>query len=139
MTSAEFFLIALKISFASLGFRAVTSKGMIFYFMRRPFDRLSVKKEAIDKMMIRTAESEGYDAIKFSEVLKTYLISFVIYLMKPVLLCAPCMASVHSLIWFPFWTGKIDVMIIPMMLTVAFLNAFLWLFVENMKAGIADK
>tara|TARA_R110000782_G_scaffold8498_1_gene27720 strand:+ start:200 stop:511 length:312 start_codon:yes stop_codon:yes gene_type:complete len=91
--------LALIISLASLGFRAITGKGMILYFLRKPFDN------STDKALI--------------------------YAMKPVLLCSTCMASVHTLIWFPIITGEFfTANLILVMLMVATLNTLIWAVVE---------
>jgi len=98
--------LALVISLASLGFRAITGKGMILYFLRQPFDYLTEKQTNKP----------------------------IIYLAKPILLCSTCMASVHTLIWFPIITGEFrTINIILTMLIVATLNTLIWATVEKLQ------
>jgi hypothetical protein len=117
-------LTSITISLASLGFRAITDKGMILYFLRRPFDRL------IERIK---------DWEKFNEEMKgkgTYMMhpiphyKLIIYLFKPIHLCSTCMSSVHTLIWWPYLVGSYSVDTILTMLIVAFLNSFGWGIIE---------
>lgn len=98
-------ITALAISMASLGFRLITDKGMIFYFLRKPFDDLSDKK----------TKSKSQERRKKA----------ILYAMKPVMLCSTCMASVHTLVWYWVLYGGYDKYTILVMLMVAFLNTFL--------------
>ena len=43
---------ALLISLASLGFRAITAKGMILYFLRSPFDKISKRNDSLKSFII---------------------------------------------------------------------------------------
>ena len=135
--------LALIISLASLGFRAITGKGMIFYFMRKPFDNLNrwktkfqsaddttprkeykfIGKCRTDKWVMRLEAGWGENPDKPA--------SIVLYLAKPVIICSTCMASVHTLIWFPIITGEFyTANLILVMLIVAILNTLIWSLVE---------
>jgi len=159
----ELLFIALGISGASLGFRLITEKGMVFYFMRFPFDRmkekLSERSDARNKWLnyIKSREelikNEKGDVPKkaiqeFREDIETatkileqdrsvWIQNTIIYLAKPVILCSTCMASIHTLIWFPILSPGVHLWkVIFIALIVAFLNTLLhslidWLKREN--------
>ena len=88
------------ISIASLGFRCITDKGMIFYFLRQPFDSPDCP-------------------------------SWLKYAMKPFILCSTCMASVHTLVWWPILEGKYSIETVLVMLAVAFLNTLLYSIIKK--------
>lgn len=155
---------ALLISFATLGFRCITGKNMIFYFLRKPFDYLASRKSVI----IESVDADSLTIINLQQAIDANLKNFgedhkktemykdhlsqihsaksritlygspikydwLLYLMKPIILCSTCMASVHTLIWYhyltqvnPFLTW--DTVIV--MLMVAFLNTILFALIE---------
>lgn len=145
---------ALIISFASLGFRAITGKNMILYFLRKPFDTLSDRKKRINE----TAETawkrseeieeliptlDGSDLLEYKKEMDLqYSIhaecmadnpekhDWLLYIMKPFLLCSTCMASVHTLVWWYVMDFEWDYRVILVMLIVAFLNTLGWAIVE---------
>ena len=94
---------------ASIGFRCITGKGMIFYFLRGWLDKISEYEEL-----------NNYGKI-------------LLYIMKPVILCSTCMASVHTLLWYPVLTGSFDILIIPVMLIVAFMNTLIYGVIETIQ------
>lgn len=49
----------LAISGASLGFRAITGKNMIFYFLRKPFDKLTDRKKSITDCVEKATKEEA--------------------------------------------------------------------------------
>ena len=139
---------------ASLGFRCITEKGMIFYFLREWLDNI---KEADKKYQVQanewlkqshTSETMLHNANSLGEVEKhqdeyDYYIrqhkefqakvgrfSWVIYIAKPIILYSTCMASVHTLIWWPFLVGSYSIDTILVMLAVAFLNTLLFGLIE---------
>jgi len=143
--------LSLKISLLSLGFRTITGKNMIFYFMREWLDKKSAYKqrildeiekcdEGIEK--IKSIDSNEYTskAIENFIFAKTMLedhtfkgTNILLYCMKPVILCSTCMASVHSLIWFPILTNEFTFDVVPVMLMVAIMNTFIWSLVEKIQ------
>jgi len=96
--------VAIIISFACLGFRAITGKNMIFYFLRKPVDD------------IEPNVSWYGDA--------------VIYMFKPMILCSTCMSSIHTLVWWPCLVGSYSIDTILVILMVAFLNTLLYGLIE---------
>ena len=124
------FTTIIIISFASLGFRAITGKGMILYFLRSPFDKLSKKNADLKEEVNKRVEALGEDHVKMKSIIKISMISATLYLMKPVLLCSTCMASVHTLVWFAILDKQFDSQMILVMLSVAFVNTLLWSCVE---------
>ena len=126
----------LLITFASLGFRAITDKGMILYFIRSPFDRLSDRKKEIDIRILKIAEESSEDSVEFKDVFKSFSIKFVLYMMKPVMLCSTCMASLHTLLWYYLLNLQFNMLTIVVMLSVAFLNTLLWSLTQLISKSI---
>jgi hypothetical protein len=151
--------LALLISCAALGFRAITSSGMILYFLRKPFDKLEdrkkeiIKKEKSVKQRRNTVEGEiklrtrsnsihGANNQERTKLHDLYVelesledpdkYNWILYIAKPLITCSTCMASVHTLIWYPIFNGW-DWFIIPMMLIVAFTNSVMFGFYESLK------
>lgn len=163
MTHQEILFTALIISLASLGFRAISSKGMIFYFLRQPFDKVSdkVKQNELDKEILSIKIMEAQKKLDFClknhesiahivtiknrrelEDLVSQHSNFksaksykaILYLAKPILLCSTCMASVHTLIWFKHVSGEeYTLNIVLIMLVVAFMNSVLYAMFEKLK------
>ncbi len=163
----EILLLSIIISFASLGFRAITGKGMIFYFLRKPFDKLAERKKSIqesistatskriefknEKNRLEKAKKEGEsivneekrfgilkDKIQVQTNILTLIASpnkydWLLYIMKPFILCSTCMASVHTLIWFPILTGEFTYEVVLVMLIVAIFNTIIWSVVEYLE------
>ena len=98
--------LAITISLATLGFRAITSNGMILYFLRKPFDIIT---------------ENSYLEIKQPKINK-----IILHLAKPFITCVTCMASMHTLIYYPILVGTYDKYTIPVMLMVAFINTITW-------------
>lgn len=158
------------ISMASLGFRCITDKGMIFYFLRGWLDRLKEsqpRKWLIKKDNLRTEqlryerEIEEIRQFEYSwrgaggvtkedqivkwrmkiqktknerQSLKKHKFTpFLLYCMKPIILCGTCMSSVHTLIWWPILVGEYTLFTIVTMLSVAFLNTLLYLIIEKLQ------
>lgn len=153
--------LSLIISLASLGVRAITDKGMIFYFLRKPFDKLQERKKRLNRegdeilskiedienelretpkgvyAKNRTLEMENlYDEHHKIVDKDPYKYNWLLHIMKPFLLCSTCMASVHTLIWYPILTGEFTYKLILVMLIVAILNTVGWLLVEVMRSCI---
>lgn len=131
--------IAALISLACLGVRAVTDKGMIFYFLRCPFERLEEKRDEIDETILEKIGDLQYLTYTYRlDSFKTLFYTSILYLMKPILTCSTCMASVHTLIWFPVLTGELfTYKLILVMLIVAFFNTVGWLLVNVMRKFIS--
>lgn len=161
MNYTDVILVSIIISLASLGFRVITGKGMVLYFLREPFDKMAEKRNIAESEVNRWNEFiksrkehlKQYDETpvenkkQFEKDIKTgedklntlpniERIDTILYIMKPVLLCSTCMASLHTLIWFPFVTGEIFTFVLPLtMLMVAFLNSILFEVYELIKYG----
>lgn len=152
----EILLLAITISGLSLGFRAITSPKMIFYFLRKPFDKLSERKkyyndwlESIDKELDDDSLKEDHEDLR--EIRVTVLdykpdkFDWILYLGKPVILCATCITSLHTLIWFPILTetpfkGLLDQIdkVVAVMLIAALLNTLIWSLIELIQALTAS-
>ena len=151
--------LALIISLASLGFRAITGKGMILYFLRKPFDKMKERKNLLNvrvqtlidlvemsrqsiqdnDISTKMGQAHHKDCIRLinksnkeiNSIPNSKRIDWILYLAKPILLCSTCMASVHTLIWFPIITGEFfTANLILVMLMVATLNTLIWAVVE---------
>lgn len=148
----ELLKLSFIISLITMGIFTITQKGMIFYFLRKPFDKASKKLNDIINARTGTGggilslirsinhmkESGEYSqtAISLKEDNLKYLISkgdesttklkVITTIGKPILLCPPCMASVHTLAWFFILEHDLHVlMIIPVALIGSFFNSFL--------------
>lgn len=143
-------LTSLYISLFCAGLRIISSKNMILYFLRWPYDRargrVSVREAVIGtrERIVKEKENE-IERIKHEEgevTLEVYEInstidsiniqlekdkSFVvkmkilIYLMKPIIGCGACMASLYTLLYF--WNFDLvmdDKMILVMFISAAF-------------------
>lgn len=150
---------ALIISLASLGFRAITGKNMILYFLRQPFDKISdkINKAKLNKDVLSSKILDSQKKIKFyidndsqqtvvnkerrnledllvehGQLGKMKKYKVLLYLAKPVILCSTCMASIHTLVWFPILKGGGEAWeVILVMLIVATLNTFIWKLIEK--------
>ena len=155
---------ALLISFASLGFRCITSKDMIFYFLRKWIDDLRKKvkdndftkghieeeilwsehniKEADemtgvgmpkDEYIKKQEERLKKEKLNLKAVKGYEYFSSIIYIMKPIILCATCMSSIHTMIWWPYLVGSYSIDTILVILMVAFMNTILFGLIELIK------
>lgn len=133
--------IALIISLACLGVRAVTDKGMIFYFLRKPFDRVQERNDQLSEEVEELRKADigyGTSSLFRYDHFKLLIQWSVLYLMKPVFMCSTCMASLHTLIWFPILTGELfTYKLILVMLIVSIFNTIGWLFVNVMRKFIS--
>lgn len=128
----EILLLAITISGLSLGFRAITSPKMIFYFLRKPFDKLSERNKWLEKEWNSCLKpTEGIRESYMTSLQRKLKINKVIlYLGKPVILCSTCMSSLHTILWWPYFNDNYTWDVIPCILTVALLNTFLWGLIE---------
>ena len=138
MTTLE---LSLLISLASLGARAVTDKNMIFYFLRKPFDRISKNIDELESELERLVNANvNYEAsvLYKHDLYKIGIRRIALYIMKPVFMCSTCMASLHTLLWFPILTGELfTYKLIIVMLIVSFFNTVGWLLVNVMRKFIS--
>lgn len=151
--------VALLISLASLGVRAITDKGMILYFLRKPFDkkqdRLNEWNQLTDELVdlesfiAKEEESEfvmqertkaqanlSHVRVRLAEIEDESMIGIdeiILYIMKPIFLCSTCMSSVHTLIWWSVIDFPWNYNVVLVMLIVASLNTLIWLTVEALR------
>lgn len=152
--------ISLLISLATLGIRAITGKEMIFYFLRKPFDnlseRLTRRNSLIDEMSSlqkRINSQKQFKLKDYNDIEKRITevlieIDFIdrhhnlkrhetiLYIMKPIIICSTCMASVHTLVWWYVIGFEWDYRVILVMLIVAILNTIGWLMVEVLQSNL---
>ena len=116
--------------------------------MREWLDKLSKRKTGIDDQiekaedMISGAEFEMNEeakriAIESGEATLAYLNtlrndSVVLFIFKPIILCSTCLSSLHTLIWYPIFTGSYTWEVIPVMLIVATFNTAIWGAIEKL-------
>jgi hypothetical protein len=167
-------LTSIIISLAIVGLRIISSPGMILYFLRKPYDRLSDKMRnhnqtlgrlntqiTKNKALIILVENdkpvntvggevkilEGSE--KENTILKTEKAmrelkgelsvtkktigktELFIYLLKPVIGCCTCMASVWTLVLLPIFYTGIDFKIPVIMLIVAAFNSLIYAAYER--------
>jgi len=115
---------AIAISLFCLGLNIISGPGMILYFLRKPFDKIEENneenkvhlltvKEGIDlgrkhlleyeegtHLAIKTRASIDYFESRIKTLNKHHSYKWLLYLMKPILLCITCMSS--------FWTIVIE-------------------------------
>jgi len=105
------------ISLAICGLRMVSSKGMILEFLRMPYEWLLCEVEEISKFN----KLHSID----STLLETWKYKILIYILKPLIGCTTCMASVWTLIieysYFKLsWWSVITVFIVACMNSIIF-------------------
>ena len=128
--------LAITISLITLGFRAITGKNMILYFLRKWIDDLAVYNTEIKEEiagMVGYCDMSRLNGKTLGNHRKDIKRNDVIlFAMKPLITCSTCLASVHTLIWYPIFAG-FEWQIIPTMLIVAILNTFGWLIIEKLQ------
>jgi len=150
----QLLLTSFIISLAAVGFRAITDKGMIFYFLRKPFDDLAerdrqwkVSKVEVERLhKIITENNQAHNVVDAAQTKLKMLDSLtknlkkepkyadvIAYLGKPFILCSTCMGSVHTLIWYPFLTGSYAWDVLPAMLIVATMNTLVWAYIQKIQ------
>lgn len=104
------------ISLAIVGLRVVSSRGMILYFLRMPYEWL-VENEV---------KEDWCNSITITNKLYTLLI----YLLKPIIGCCVCMASVYTIAidYYYYDLSKWTVLTIFM---VATLNSIIFALYEK--------
>ena len=126
--------IALLISLASLGFRAITDKGMILYFLRKPFDKLSERKTDLEAELDKRFKNLApFDGVHLYDTMKVNIMKIILYIMKPFILCSTCMASVHTLVWWFVMGFEWNYNVVLVMLIVATLNTLIWSLIQLIK------
>jgi hypothetical protein len=155
MNVDQILLTIITISAFCLGFRTITDDGMIFGFIRSPFlyvrETLKDLKEKIEKEKnilklwesVGTVEEKCFDRTKNKkeiewtiECLKDEKVLFqtLAYIMKPIIGCCACFASVWGLFVFYTLNGlSIDLWkeIIICCTSASFLNYFCWAYLEK--------
>lgn len=114
-----------------LGLRIVTDKGQLFYFLRKPFDKL---KDTIEINSQRSASLLQFNPMN-AEIKKlkrnNKIFDVVLYAMKPVLLCVTCLASVWGVTWFII-LNDVSIELIKFMVLNSFIAAFTNTFIWNL-------
>jgi len=164
-------LVALLISMFCVGLRIISSKGMIFYFLRIPYEKMIDRKKVLKELIqsqrtaadhmrkvfkdslkeddneksekfLKTAEDLEKTAYEYERdydpVIKR--LSIMIYLLKPVIGCGTCMASVWTIVW---WWLMMDEPFSQFFVLTAFvvatLNSLIFALYEVMTKYIAGK
>ena len=105
----EILIRSLEISLAICGLRIVSSKGMILYFLRMPYEwlqnELKVSKNYLKE--VRGINTEDFknkepmtytlDQIKYQKKC-IKILNVKTYLLKPIIGCTTCMASVWTIV-----------------------------------------
>ena len=111
--------ISVIISFAIVGLRIVSSKGMILHFLRMPYEWL--QNPPINR--------DEYGTMKCYKLEKYF--PLFIYILKPILGCCTCMSSVWTVVisYFFFELSQWTILLIFM---VAFLNSIFMALYEKL-------
>lgn len=126
----ELLIKSLIISFAIVGLRIASSKEMVLYFLRAPYDILKrVRKSTNDKFIKNSTERLELYVYVFWRAI---LLDLPIYLMKPVIGCVTCMASFWTLVIEHFYFGNIDKWTILTIFVVAAFNSISYAFYEKL-------
>lgn len=108
------FQTTLLISLFCVGFKLVTEDGMLLYFLHKPFENLHIDVKN--------------NAKKFGKNSRKYKLSyFKWYVMKPIILCVTCFASVWgSLIWVSIYGFHFPIQWVITIVSASYLNTLLW-------------
>ena len=153
-------LITIVISLFCVGLRIISSKDMILYFLRKPYEKLDtfIKRESgglendkehreslrdkydemweneEDFLREEKCESIMVDIQKMDEIIvgtieKLIFATLGHFILKPIIGCVTCMASVWTVVWY-YFTNGFDIYIITVAGGVAFLNTILYSLYE---------
>ncbi|MHA1480758.1 MAG: hypothetical protein ACTSQZ_05000 [Candidatus Thorarchaeota archaeon] len=155
MITTTLIIFALGVSFFCVGLRIITSKDMILYWMRKPYEKLKTYideekglladskkfREELQKkfdymygsddpIWEEKCDSIMFDIRKMDENIVTSIerIAFAtlgVWLMKPIVGCVTCMASVWTITFgFIFYADLNWKIILPMMMVAFFFFFF---------------
>ena len=124
---------SLIISLVCVGLRMVSSKGMIFYFLRWPYDRLQkhLKKEKKFLKFLKKATTVPKIPVTTTEKIILFY-KTLIYILKPFIGCVTCMASVYSLAIDWHYYGHCDRYKVLLIFMVACLNTLFYTLFEKL-------
>jgi len=110
------------ISLFCIGLRIVSSKGMILYFLRKPYDFVCKEINEIKRIynLIDNKDSKPLLAEHVKMEIRYY--SILQYILKPIIGCVTCMASFWTIVWGFYYQFTI-VEFFMVALPVAALNA----------------
>ncbi|MES2592413.1 MAG: hypothetical protein V4608_11040 [Bacteroidota bacterium] len=129
MTITQFlFTLFCTVGFC-LGWRIITDKGQLLYFLRKPFDLLADKIE-INKDRINAITQFSPINLEIYRLENRILIyETIIYLSKPVITCITCLSSVLGVTIFATLNGlslnNIHFIILNSVMA-AFIQTFIW-------------
>jgi len=109
----DILLQSILISFFCVGLRLVSGKGMILYFLRKPYEILGDMKGEI-------AENKPDQGISYLVVAMLHLF------LKPIIGCVTCMSGVWTLVSSSIFFQGINKTSILIIFVVSFLNTFLF-------------
>ena len=120
--------------------------------IQEEIDRCNKKVEMFEDIINKNVKDYGDDYYKTEmykerkqeiQTTKTIIVmiespdkyDWLLRLSKPLILCSTCMASVHTLIWYPILTGTNLItcswtQLICVMLMVALINTLIWALIE---------
>lgn len=143
MITQQILLTILCISAFCLGLRTITEDGMIFGFIRSPFNYITkaLQKLAADiynhEKLLESCEKEQrmeiewtYDCLREEQM----FFKILLYVMKPIIGCCACFASVWGLFVFYSLNGislELWKEIIICCISASFINYFCWTYLEK--------
>lgn len=108
------------ISLFCLGLRAITDEGMIFYFLRKPFEGLYDKAQNFKELF-------GSSSYQYRLAITKA------YIAKPIILCHTCFASVWgTAVYLSMWEFDLVSWAIACV-SAAYLNAFGWKLLNTLR------
>lgn len=136
----DILLMVTVISLWCCGFRAITDQGMIGYWMRWPFETdddgvMNLFKPYINAYKKR--KNQPYPDV-YLDATKRHTVVLQ-YVMKPLILCVTCMASVHGLLayWIltllPLGIEFSWLQVLIVLVPVAFVNSISWTAFEKLR------
>ena len=129
----ELLLKSLTISLFCVGLRIVSSKGMVLYFIRWPYDKfkelLAEEVKLKEDFLYHLKAGNGnVEDLKKGIRAASYAIGFercLIYLLKPVIACSTCMASLWTILLDYFYFNALGKSTIIIIFVCACLNSII--------------
>lgn len=113
---------AIIISLAIVGLRVVSSKGMILYFLRMPYEYCISALDFYDAI---------YDCNHKARIKKIQF-KTLIYILKPIIGCCTCMASVYT-ITIDYYYFELTEWTVLSIFMVATLNSIIFSLYERLE------
>lgn len=98
----------LTISFFCVGLRIVSGKGMILYFIRKPYERLDRFKKIMSKRSQLLYKIYWNKAGVILSIRKVQRMNIFYWILKALVGCVTCMGGIWTLVIDPLYFQKLD-------------------------------